>query len=222
MNKKATQNFSSRFYENYWREPKDASPPKDPTTPMRLHLLLATLNNLDSVKKVLDVGCGTGSFSNALQKAGYQTTGMDISENALAEARKVYPHIDFVSNPLDTRWPFKDGTFDAIFSSEVIEHVLGTHEMFKETNRVLKTGGYVILTTPYHGLTKNLIIVLFNFDRHFNNLEGGHIRFFTNKFLKRLLVQYGFETKSIRYIGRIRVIAKSVFMVARKIKDVRE
>lgn len=84
--------------------------------------------------------------------------------------------------------------------------------------RVLKPGGYLILTTPYHGLIKNLAIVSFNFDNHFNNVNGGHIHFFTNKFLKKILYKFGMKVVDIKYIGRCWPFAKSVYIVAKKIK----
>lgn len=207
---------AKKFYEKYWKKPEDSIPTKDPTTPKRLELLFDTLKDVGANKKVLDAGCGEGFFTHAIQNAGYEAVGMDISENAVAEARQIYKDMEFVCNPLDVQWPFEDGSFDVIFSTEVIEHVLGTYEMLQEMNRVLKWGGIIILTTPYHGLIKNLGIVLFGFDRHFNNIEGGHIRFFTRKFLKSLLNKFGFDVIETKYIGRLKLITKSIYMVARK------
>jgi SAM-dependent methyltransferase len=213
----STSDLSARrFCEKYWERPKNAIPTKDPTTPYRLQLLFNTLKNIRSVKKVLDAGCGSGFFTNAIKKAGYEAVGIDISENVVTEAREVYKDIEFVCNLVDAPWPFENDSFDVIFSTEVIEHVFGTYEMFSEMNRVLKQGGVLILTTPYHGLIKNLLIVLFGFDRHFNNIEGGHIRFFTKKSLTGILKKFGFEVIETRYMGRIRPVAKSIYMVARK------
>ena len=211
-----------RYYEKYWEIPENAIPMKDPTTSKRLELFLDTLKKEGPVKRILDAGCGSGFFTNAIYQAGYYGVGIDISRNAIAEAKNRYPGIEFFCNPLDSQWPFEDKTFDVIFSTEVIEHVLGTYKMISEMNRVLNVGGVLILTTPYHGLLKNLMTVLFCFDRHFNNIEGGHIRFFTIKFLNKLLNQFGFEVIDIKYIGRIKPIAKSIYLVARKNKDVRE
>lgn len=209
------------FYERYWQNAEESIPTKDPTTSKRLELLFCTLKKTMAGKKVLDAGCGVGFFTNAIYEAGFESVGMDISEKAISEAHLKYPGIQFQCNALDTRWPFEDGSFDVVFSTEVIEHIHGIYEMFAEMNRVLKKEGMLILTTPYHGLIKNLGIMLFGFDRHFNNIEGGHIRFFTKKFLNKLLDMFGFEVLEIKYIGRIRPIAKSIYMVARKIKHVK-
>ena len=158
-----------------------------------------------------------GGFTNAIQNAGCETVGMDISCNAITQARQMYKDVNFVCNTLDAPWPFENDSFDAIFITEVIEHVLGLHEMLSEMNCVLRVGGWIILTTPYHGLLRNLAITLFAFDRHFNNIKGGHIHFFTKKSLRKLLNQFGFEITGTKYIGRVRPIAKTIWLTAKKV-----
>jgi len=210
---------SRLFYEQYWLIPEDALPEKDPTINERLRLLLKTLNAVDSYGKfVLDAGCGTGYFGGKLREKGFTVVGMDISFKAIKRASELYPKVHFIINSLDDIFPFKDEEFDIIFSNETIEHVYGTYKMFSEMNRVLKRGGHLILTTPYHGRVKNLLIALFRFDKHFNNIEGGHIRFFTDNFLIKVFNNFGFNVIEARHIGRIRPIAKSVYIVGRKIR----
>jgi len=79
--------------------------------------------------------------------------------------------------------PAPNKSFAAVWSTEVIEHVLDIKDFLDEINRVLRPGGLLILTTPYHGILKNLFIVLLKFDRHFNP-EGSNIRYFDKKGLK--------------------------------------
>lgn len=210
---------AQRFYQKYWQHGKIDISTKDPTTPKRLKLLFDTLKKEGPIQNILDAGCGSGFFTEAIHGGGYRGVGIDISMVAIAEAKKRYPGIEFFCNPLDSQWPFEDKTFDAIFSTEVIEHVLDTYKMISEMNRVLKVKGVLILTTPYHGLLKNLMIVLFRFDRHFNNIEGGHIRFFTKTFLTAFLQKFGFDVMETKYIGRIRPVSKSIYIVARKTRD---
>jgi len=75
-----------------------------------------------------------------------------------------------------------------IYASEVIEHALDTDGMFREFNRCLKPSGKLILTCPYHGFLKNVLVVMLNFEKHFNPV-GGHIRFYSLKSLKAILRQ---------------------------------
>ena len=73
------------------------------------------------------------------------------------------------------------------------------------------------MTTPHYGLIKGLLIILFRFNEHMkNNIKGGHIRFFSRGLLEDILTDSGFTTIQVEYIGRIRPIANSVFLVAKK------
>ena len=162
------------FYESYWDHDK-AAPEKDPTTNQRACLLLRTLKRqmLEGSISILDAGCGHGYFTNLLSEKGYHTVGIDISNKAIAKARGLYPGIDFKVCSLENRLPFEDKTFDVVWSTEVIEHIYDVYSYLRGMNRVLKLNGLFIITTPYHGLIKNLAIVLFGFDKHFCNIEGG-------------------------------------------------
>jgi len=204
------------FFDTYWTSSGGAPPEHDPMVPRRIALLLQTLKHLD-VKRILDVGCGNGFVAEQVRRQGYETIGMDVSKNAIERARSTYPEIQFVEGACDKRWPFEDETFDAIYTFEVIEHVLDTYTMLAEMNRTLKPGGILVLTTPFHGLIKNLFLVMFNFDKHFCNIKDGHIRFFTSKHLKRLLGDFGFEVFEQRQYGRMRPVPLGTYMAARKL-----
>ncbi len=207
------------FYERFWHLYRDRLALGDPTSGARWRLLASTLSQ-HRVRSVLDAGCGDGWFTSELHKRGFEVVGMDISGSALEVACRRFPHLALQRYPLDRRgWPFRTGQFDAVFASEVVEHIYDVGTMFAEMNRVLRPGGLVIITTPYHGLIKNLFIVLFGFERHFN-VEGGHIRFFTVRSCHAVLEKYGFEVIKIRYYGRIRPISKGMFIVAVKKRDV--
>ena len=84
----------------------------------------------------------------------------------------------------------------------------------------MRDGGHLILTTPYHGRLKNVVVALFYFDRHFN-VEGGHIRFFTRAALRTVLGRFGFSEVAFSTIGRVPLLAKSMFIVYEKSQAVR-
>jgi len=208
------------FYEDYWDRDK-AAPEKDPTTHQRAHLLLSSLRKQlgGNTISVLDAGCGHGYFSNLLGEKGYRPVGIDISDKAIEKATSLYSGIDFKVCSLENRLPFEDKTFDVVWSTEVIEHIYDVYTYLHEMNRVLKPNGLFIITTPYYGLIKNLAIIAFGFDKHFCNIEGGHIQFFSAGCLKSLFKRFGFEIIEKNYIGRIRPLSKSIYMVGRKIRD---
>lgn len=207
------------FYERFWLRYQERLALGDPTLGARWELLVSTLRQ-HGVQSILDAGCGDGWFTAELHKQGFQAVGMDISGRALELASRRYPHLTFQRYPLDREgWPFPAGHFDAVFASEVIEHIYDIGTMFAEMNRVLRGDGLLIITTPYHGFIKNLLLVLFAFERHFD-VEGAHIRFFTVHSCSTVLKKYGFEVCKVRYYGRLRPVSKGMFLVARKKRDV--
>jgi SAM-dependent methyltransferase len=210
---------AKEFYEAYWRQAQ-APPQGDPTTAERKARLVATLKiltekNHHDCLHVLDAGCGDGEFLEFLYGQGFRVAGMEISETAVGKARRRCPKADIRVGSLEEPMPFADAAFDALWCTEVLEHLFDVHAALTEFNRVLKRGGILLFTTPYHGFVKNLAIVLLNFDQHFNP-DISHIRFFTRRTLERCLTQAGFTPLSWQGVGRIWPLWKSFFVVARK------
>ncbi len=210
---------TKEFYEAYWRQ--DEAPPQgDPTTVERMAGLQCTLSSLLGTRspesfRVLDAGCGDGEFLTFLRALGYRVSGIDVSVAAVEKARERCPGADLQVASLEERLPFADAAFDAVWCTEVLEHLFDVHAMLAECNRVLKNPGALLLTTPYHGLVKNLAITLVGFDRHFNP-ELSHIRFFTRTTLGGCLGRAGFTPIAWRGIGRKWPLWKSFFVVAAK------
>jgi SAM-dependent methyltransferase len=210
---------AKEFYEAYWR--KDSAPPQgDPTTSERKACLEAALRKFSRTVQphgvhVLDAGCGDGTFMAFLQGLGFRVSGIELSAAAAAKARGRCPDAHIQVGSLEDRLPFGDRAFDAIWCTEVLEHLFDVHAALTEFNRVLNEGGNLLLTTPYHCLIKNLAIVLWGFDRHFNP-EISHIRFFTQTTLERCLRRAGFVPTARQGVGRKWPVWKSFFVVARK------
>lgn len=76
----------------------------------------------------------------------------------------------------------------------------------------------MILTTPYHGYLKNLILSIFNkWDFHLNPLwHGGHIKFWSRGTLAQLLREAGFEVVGFHGVGRLPYIWKSMILISKK------
>ncbi len=111
----------------------------------RLNLILKSLkkfeNKIPKEKiKILDVGCGNGHFTRELRKKGYNVIGIDNRASDKASWITFQP--DYIMDALDMK--FKDNSFDAIISLEVIEHV----PCVPEINRVLRPGGLFFCSTP--------------------------------------------------------------------------
>jgi SAM-dependent methyltransferase len=97
-------------------------------------------------KKVLDAGCGTGWFSKwSIDRKG-KVTSLDIGLNLLQLVKKRVGSQGICGDAL--RLPFQDSTFDFVISSELIEHTSFPLSCVGELIRVLKPGGYLLLTCP--------------------------------------------------------------------------
>lgn len=93
--------------------------------------------------RLLDFGCGSKPYQSLFQVDQY--VGLDIENN---------PGHSHENEQIDVfydgkRIPFDDATFDAVFTSEVFEHVFNIDEALKEVNRILKIGGKMIVTCPF-------------------------------------------------------------------------
>ncbi|MBI2146845.1 class I SAM-dependent methyltransferase [Candidatus Woesearchaeota archaeon] len=100
---------------------------------------------------LLDAGCGGGLYSLEFARRGFQVTGVDIDEenikNAAALAEKMALPATFVKASLYAL-PFKDGTFDQVLCTEVLEHLTEDKKALSEIARVLKPGGIAYFTFP--------------------------------------------------------------------------
>jgi len=98
--------------------------------------------------KILDVGCGNGRLLELLKDKKINYTGVDVSEKLIEVAKKRYPQNNFlVADNLNL--PFSDNNFDKVFSIAVL-HTIPSQDLRKkatsELKRVLKTGGFLIVT----------------------------------------------------------------------------
>jgi ubiquinone/menaquinone biosynthesis C-methylase UbiE len=95
-------------------------------------------------KKILDFGCGTGSYIKQMLKKGARIKGFDISPEMLKIAKKNYPKLELKLGS-GYKIPFKE-KFDIVLSQLVVEHIKDWDKIFKEVNRVLKKGGIFVFS----------------------------------------------------------------------------
>ncbi len=142
-------------------------------------------------KKILDVGCATGSMLAPFLKT-HEIHGVDISEGFIAKACAA--GIQAVVHDIETKpLPYADGTFDIVFSGETIEHQVDTDWMLSELNRVLKPGGTLILTFPNIRTLLSFGMMLLDMPPMYAaRYRAPHYRDFTLRTMKIALRNHGF------------------------------
>jgi 2-polyprenyl-3-methyl-5-hydroxy-6-metoxy-1,4-benzoquinol methylase len=175
----------------------------------------------DKNKIIVDLGCGNGWLVDFLLQKGYNAYGIDVSPSGIAIAKQKYPDRFFVLDPDSDDLPIElqQIAFDTILSIEVIEHLYDPRRYVKLCKNILKhskNNKELIVSTPYHGYLKNIVIAIAGkMDSHFSALwDGGHIKFWSRNTLTTLLTEAGFEIKDFKGCGRLPYLWKSMLVKA--------
>ncbi len=95
---------------------------------------------------VLEIGCGLGYLTYALNKSGYTTIGTDLSEKAILDATVRYGDY-YRCADIQALTSFFE-KYDAVILTEVIEHVTDPVAFIADLSNLLKPGGKIFLSTP--------------------------------------------------------------------------
>lgn len=169
--------------------------------------------------KVLDLGCGDGSFTLRIgEKVGTtELYGVEIEDELvqLCEPNgvKAY-HVD-LNEPL----PLDTESFDIVTGNQVLEHLWRTDLFVKEVHRVLRREGYAIISTPNLATWHNILCIILGYQlfatgisdeinlgnpfspeyklKTYGGLYDAHHRVFTYKGLMELFEYHGFRVEKI-------------------------
>ncbi|HEV7519037.1 MAG TPA: class I SAM-dependent methyltransferase [Thermoanaerobaculia bacterium] len=136
--------------------------------------------------RVLDVGSGYGFFLAALEQAGYQPVGLELSAHAVAIARG-RTAAEIATGSAEAPFPFPDQSFDAITLLDVIEHLDHYPATLAHCRRTLKPGGILFVITLNSGsLARPLLGKKWSF-----HLDPTHVHMFSAARLRGALVDSG-------------------------------
>lgn len=149
--------------------------------------------------RILDFGSLTGALSVALKVEGYHIHSIDL-DSIVAQYKHVYENngIDIRSLGGSATFPYGDGYFDCVVFTETLEHIYENPlTILEEFKRMLKSGGFLLVTTPNVMRLENKIKFLLNIniyqDLHryvYNPRLTLHFREYTRRELVTLLEEY--------------------------------
>lgn len=197
--------------------------PDPPHQPMYLDKVLSSLRKYSPGLKIIDIGCGDGNFSESLTNKGFKVYGVDMSKSGIEIAKKRGVG-EFVQASVYESLceALRCDLFDAAVSVEVIEHLYDPKLFLYQANKSLKKDGILIVTTPYWGYLKNIVLSITNrIDNALTvNWDGGHIKHFSRKTLTLMASNYGFQILEFNGCGRrIPYLYKGMLLVFRKIQE---
>jgi len=160
---------------------------------------------IEKGERVLDVGCGQGRHSWYVCKAqNCHVYAMDYDVECLQTAKGMLRLMDN-ENECRGKWnvlrgnamrlPFKDGTFDKIICSEVLEHIQDDKQSVRELVRVLKDDGEMAVSVPAY-LPESLC---WKISEAYHTNPGGHIRIYRERGLINMLSSNNLTVYDVRH-----------------------
>lgn len=141
--------------------------------------------------------------------------GVDLNAQAVRVAKKngVHARLGDVEKP----WKARKNSFDIVLASHIIEHVVDTDQLIKQSKQLLKKGGLLIVVTPNLAAWFNRLILLCGMQPMFTEVSTldktlgqkfmrrfaqhrspvGHLRIFTPAALCELLTLHGFAVTQV-------------------------
>lgn len=166
--------------------------------------------------KLLDIGCGEGSLILKARERFNEVYGVDISPSRIKKAqeltRQKFPDdnkLHLSAFDINEGINFPGEMFDIVFCVAVLEHIFDPYFVLAEIYRILKPKGIFILEVPNIAYFKYRVQLLFgklpvtssSFNWKEIGWDGGHLHYFTQKSLCRLLQESGFRILKIRGSG---------------------
>jgi len=143
----------------------------------------------------LDVGFGLGMHLYIAQKLGYKVYGTELDNDCISFVQPYLPQSNLFNGDLLSA-KYENNQFDLINICHVIEHVIDPNLYLFELNRILKTGGIIIVSTPNIGAIAYKLFRVFNFlNLHVPLIVDGleHTIVFNKKNLRNVIENHGFE-----------------------------
>lgn len=145
---------------------------------------------------VLDIGFGFGQAIINFSKAGFTTYALDNSQELLdaLAARVAKENVKMtILKSEATSIPLPDNSLDLVILTEVLEHVVPYEQLVDEIYRVLKPGGYLILSVPTYSTEQ-----IYTFLNKDYPKSATHVNLFRKSYLKKMFTRHRFQVIKVK------------------------
>lgn len=153
-----------------------------------------------TARRVLDVGCGKGTFAREVKQArGSEVWGIELDPTAAAVAREHLDRVE-VGDVDQCVEALPSSTFDCVVFNDVLEHLVHPDRTLRRVARILAPQGVVVASIPNVRYIGNLYELLIKRDWEYKSggiLDRTHLRFYTRKSLPRLFAAAGYELQRV-------------------------
>lgn len=155
------ENFANeKFWDDRWNIEENFDYVRNFRDSTSKLIVNKTKKYLSKDSKILEGGCGMGDKVYQLQRAGFDTHGVDFAKKTVTTLNKNFPDLKIILGDV-RKLPFEDCSFDGYWSLGVIEHFYrGYDDISSEMKRVIKTGGYLFITVPTFSLLRRIKAIL--------------------------------------------------------------
>lgn len=187
------------IYKNLYNDQKNSG---DLEKSPRIKIMAEIINQIGPEgKNIIDIGCHDGTFLSLIKNRNNNFYGLDASDWAVSESKKKDFDIRQFFFDDKTKLPFEDNFFDLVIAGEIIEHIYDTDFFLEEIRRTLKSNGKLLISTPNIASLGRRLQLLFGLNPAIEfspNETGsvGHIRYFTFRTLKQLLMKHNIKILS--------------------------
>lgn len=145
---------------------------------------------------VLEIGSGMGMLGDAISQMGIRYVGLEPDEAQLRLCGQRYPQLNIIEGSCyEPPEKYGLGEVDLVFSTDVIEHLYLPRSLVSFKNAHVRNGGHVLTcTTEFGSYWKNILYSIFaKWDLVHSPLwDGGHIKFFSRKWMLQIFEEQGF------------------------------
>ncbi|MGE5432799.1 MAG: class I SAM-dependent methyltransferase [Syntrophomonadaceae bacterium] len=156
-------------------------------------------------KRILDVGCGAGTFSRQLiERQNVEVWGVEPVAEAANEARKSLTKV--INAYYEAGIDLPENYFDCIIFNDVLEHMADPWKALEMSKRFLSSDvpSFVVTSIPNFLYIRNVFNLFVSRDFHYTSegiLDKTHLRFFTKKSVIRLFEETNYNIVSLRGIN---------------------